>query len=177
MPGIASSSARKSVSGANPASSQAPKSPAGNAVETLKSRQPPHTVRWTLPLAFIAGKCFSSTFCAAARDALSSSALHLHRHSRATVSKVTPSAAIVGKTRARGQSLASPSSKRPSSKRPSSRRSSRTDCDLSHRSDRRGASGGAGACGGESGELGRELRAKSHQTSRTRVRGVSTRGR
>lgn len=95
MPGIALSSARKSASGANPSASHFPKASTDMDVFALKSRQPPHTVRWTLPLAFIFGRYLSKTFCAAARDALSSSADHLHRHSRATVSKETPLAEMI----------------------------------------------------------------------------------
>ena len=90
IPSIAPSSARNSLSGANPSASHLPKSSAPMDVFTLKSKHPPHTVRCTLPRAFICGRYFSSTFCADANDALSPSSLHLHRHSRAMVSNETP---------------------------------------------------------------------------------------
>ena len=73
-------------------------------VMTLKSRHPPHTTRCTDLNPSRALSCSStpsSAFCIAARLALSLSALHFIRHSRATFSKLTPSV-IVGIVRSGG---------------------------------------------------------------------------
>ena len=78
--------------------SQSPYLSADRQVMTLKSRQPPHTTRCTDLNPSRALSCSttpSSAFCIAARLALSLSALHFIRHSRATLSKLTPSV-IVG---------------------------------------------------------------------------------
>lgn len=75
---------------------------------TLKSWQPPQTIRFTslTPLtASISGFVLTSSACAAASEALSLSADHLQRHSRATVSKSTPST-IVGMTLTAGSLFA-----------------------------------------------------------------------
>mmetsp|Transcript_137267 Transcript_137267/g.238718 ORF Transcript_137267/g.238718 Transcript_137267/m.238718 type:complete len:377 (-) Transcript_137267:420-1550(-) len=92
MPSMADSSARNSASGGNSASFQAPNRSAGTLVITLKSRPPPQTTRCTCTpsIPFRVASYFSSTFCAATRLALSFSADHLHRHSRATRLKKTP---------------------------------------------------------------------------------------
>lgn len=61
---------------------------------TLKSRLPPQTTLSTFlhpSTALRAGKISFNAFCASARDFLSLSSDHLHRHSRAMVSKSTPS--------------------------------------------------------------------------------------
>ena len=64
----------------------------------LKSKQPPHTKRWTEVTpgtALIVARCVAIKACAAANDALDSSApSHLQRHSRAIVSKSTPSTMV-----------------------------------------------------------------------------------
>lgn len=89
MPLMASTSLRKSASGAKPAASHSPKESPSKETITLKSMHPPQTTLWTLltPLtAFTVASCFSNTFWAAAKDALSSSGDHFMRHSRATVS-------------------------------------------------------------------------------------------
>lgn len=96
-PSIPSNALRKSDSGANSVSAQAPNFASSKDVITLKSKHPPHTIRstdFTPSIAFTFGKYSSNTFCNSTNDFLSSSALHLHRHSRAIVSNSTPSAIV-----------------------------------------------------------------------------------
>jgi len=90
-PSMALSLARKSASGANPDSSQAPKSAKGTVVMSLKSKHAPQTRRFTVAFldAFLISGRYSSTTLEMASSDLESllSPVYLHRHSRQTLSK------------------------------------------------------------------------------------------
>merc|ERR1719214_48664 len=103
MPGTALRAARTSASGAKPLASHSPNLGSSSAVMILKSKHPPQTTRWTdwkPGSALSAGRLESSTPWAACSEALSSSADHLHRHSRATVANRTPAQISTGAARA-----------------------------------------------------------------------------